>query len=329
VPLKVVVAPAPPPPPPPPPVDGGGGTPGVVVGTPGIPVVPRQHIWTAPTGESINLTAFAGGYAQAPERDGFGAPPVDLQWDDLPAGGSVLRQSRPLMRTLGWVQHVLGSSQADREAKWGRLVDVFMASVEQPGKLTVQQFDGRRRFLMAHYVDGLEGAESRSTWSGQHVTTPLRVMAPNPYFLAEDESKYVVGMQPEETPFYNPDGFFPVRLAAGGVTGTFDVVNPGDREVWPWIGLRGPGTAIAITNETLGKTITVTQELLIGQGMSIDTETATITGPNGAPWRRYIAFPGASGFPLRKGTNRLRVQMLSASEESNVTVRFRARYNTP
>lgn len=323
MPILVTTPPAPPPPstdetPPPAPAP-----------SPSVPAaVPKAVSWTSPRGDVIPLTDWARGWGQEWGRSGLGVAPVEVRTDEL-AVGARFRGQRRLPRTLAWSQLVFGVDQADFDARLRALALAFhhdLGSSWVPGRLTVQHFDGRSRYVDGFYLDGLEGAEEQSSWGMTWARLPIRVQA-DPFWAATDEVVVSARAASVDRPFYG-DTFYPLSLGSSQVLGDFDVVNPGDVDAAPVITVTGPGTAPVVRNVTTGKTLTFTRALLAGQQVVVDVAAGTILGPGGS-WRPHISFPGSALWSLVPGRNDLAVSMTGTSAASAVEVRFRPLHLLP
>ncbi len=291
-------------------------------------VGPKRVEWVSPTGDRIDLTGYAHGYGQGPDRTGLGIGPVDLKTDELTVGSTLRSINRPA-RTLSWVQHVFGNTQPEFDARWNRLLDAFNHDVDGQfvaGQLVVTHFDGRSRYVDAYYAGGLEGAESAGTWTGMYASAPVSLIALDPDFIGVDE---VVAATVHG---YTPRAFWPIwplRLMPSQVFESIEVFNPGDRDAWPVITVTGPGSGVVVRNITTGKQVTFTRQLFAGETLVVDMAAKTAVDLEGESWRQFIPFPGSTFWSLPRGGSKLSVAMQGTTSASSVQVTFRPRYAKP
>jgi hypothetical protein len=315
---EIVVPPVDPPPPPPPPID-----PSPPPAPPVEPVGPAL-IFTDVDGVDWLLTDINGGYRALAGWRGLDSPEYQHYLDESPAlNGSFWRGSRKLHRVVYGPILIEGPDRATAIAR--RRAFIEAADPQRGlGTLTVVESDGTSRHIPAFKASGLEGDTSEDmdgiVWAKGGVT----FFGPEPDFLGDDQ---VATVRPAASvPFYP---IYPLRMAANRTFGDLSLPNPGSAYAWPVWRIEGPCTAIDLTNDTTGLTLSLVITLSNVQWVEIDTREGhkTIRDQSGAP-RWNTVQDGSALWPLVRGDNAVDVSLTGSTSDSLLTVTYAARYLT-
>lgn len=128
--------------------------------------------------------------------------------------------------------------------------------------------------------------------------------------------------------------FFPMVLSASTVSGVYELEVQGDAEAWPIWQISGPGTDARLENQDTGEALFLSG--MITETVTVDTrprsqDITSISMPDGQWWDRAGRIVAGrlveqDLFPLRPGTNRIRITMVNANEESTMRFRYQETY---
>lgn len=206
-----------------------------------------------------------------------------------------------------------------------RALVVAMDSTRGEGQLRVVTPLGDQREIRCRAVAGLDVKQSRGEGSSpRHQRLAVMFRAFDPYWYATSDvlsPEYITGAQATFFPI------LPVRLSSSEVFADIQVDNTGDLECWPVWYITGPGTSVTVRNLSTGKYLTTTFVLAVGEIATIDTRPGhkTVVRSDGLNLFGYIV---GSLWPLRRGSNALRVEMGAATAASKVQLSYRFRYLT-
>ncbi|UEJ84017.1 phage tail family protein [Brachybacterium halotolerans subsp. kimchii] len=113
--------------------------------------------------------------------------------------------------------------------------------------------------------------------------------------------------------------FFPIVLAPSNVVGEWDIDIAGAGDVWPTWEITGPGSDLLIQRDS--ERIFIQGQFASGSMTRIQTEPARIT-----PDRWADLSLDSRLFPLRAGSNRVKVSMVGATADTLVRLVWRERY---
>lgn len=111
---------------------------------------------------------------------------------------------------------------------------------------------------------------------------------------------------------------FDYGWGGSGSAGSAEIINEGSLATWPVITLTGPLTNIVLTNETTGKTLTITYTLALGETLVIDFNAKTVL-LNGTA-SRYSAKSGL-WWQLVPGSNTIRMTANSGAGSGSISWR--------
>lgn len=285
----------------------------------------NQILWTSPDGTQVDLTDEAGGYdTLAAGTRGLRSVEYELSTTKY-AGidGETVQAVRAAANSPTLGIFVRANDEVDFRAKARALVHM-MRPKAGPGTLTVRNEAGDERRLVCYCSGGMEGDEDPdSTLPGAWWRLVLRFFAPDPWWLGPERVvNFGLGA---------PTVFFPitpVTLSASSVQGSFTVdLSDSDAPAYPLWTVTGPGTALVLTNQTTGKTITVNATLTSGQTMVIDTRPGyqSVRRGDGTNLMSSVTSDPAL-WPLTESINQVTAVLTGASAASRITSTFSARY---
>lgn len=138
---------------------------------------------------------------------------------------------------------------------------------------------------------------------------------------------YGVGISPSPAP--NPAGRW--LFAPDSIGETLSIKYWGTRRAQPLVRINGPAVAPVVINETTGKRIDMTFDLLPGENATIDFAALTVTRSDGVNLLRYttgdLATFGIEPDPRAPdGVNEITVAFSGASPGSSATLTYRSAY---
>jgi len=218
--------------------------------------------------------------------------------------------------------------QADTEAQLRRRVRALTHAMRPkagPGTLTVVTEEGEARSLTCYLEGGLEGDEADgSHLPGRWWKTALKFYAPSPWW--EGEARTIsFGLQA-------PVNFFPAppfTLSPSAVQGSFTVdLTDCDAPAYPIWQINGPGSALYLTNETTGQSISLVAYLATSAStLVIDTRPGFQSVRLGTQNLLGSLSTDPALWPLVDGVvNRITATLTGATSGSRITASYRPRY---
>lgn len=255
-------------------------------------------------------------------RQGEGMPPMELLEDIVPLQpGARIRHVSVKPRDLQFPLLIEGSSFADLEANWRQVMRWFDPRWGD-GRLRRTGDDGNDRELVCRYARGGELVRDQSV--GLHafqIVLVLRASDPFWYDAADQSAAFSLAAQ---TGSFFP--IFPVSLGASTVFGESAIENDAD-ETWPRFVIQGPGEDPIITNTTTGRRLALTRHLSASEALTVDTRPGikSIVDQTGVSQFPSLA-SGSALWQLIPGTNQIRIELPSATEDSSVVMFWRRRW---
>ena len=271
------------------------------------------------------------GIWRAPGRKGFHAPSYTHYRDESPAvDGAFWRGVRATVRELFIPIAIVGDTRADLlRARRG----LIAAISPKRGECTIvsRQPDNTSRMIDARYVSGMEGEEGRGAWGVQAMTYGLTFVADDPYLYGPPVTlTWGSGtVSRTELPIPGADTNYEV-VAASRILGDSTVDNQGDVDAYPLWTFTGPFTAIELTNETSGKTLTLTHTAATtSDTLTIDTRPGQTSVIDEAGTNRWAALTaGYSLWPLLPGENDLAIEVSGSTEDTRASMTYKPRYES-
>lgn len=257
---------------------------------------------------------------------GRGMPPIALEEDEVPEQpGSRLRGVRHRARDFALRVKVSGADVRTAVRDLIATVD----PIRGDGRIRVTTEAGDQREITCRYQGGLELQERLGETSGpelQLATALFRAHDPYWYALSDVVTEFELsGSGSKWFPL------LPLRLSSSELFSEATVVNVGDVEAQPVWELRGPGSVIVLTNLTTGKSLSLSTVLTAGEVVTIDTRRGakTVILDDGTP-DGVDLFEDLGDldelWPLRRGSNVIRVEMTGATADSYVRLAYRPPY---
>jgi hypothetical protein len=225
-------------------------------------------------GDTIALLD-SGDFVLTSGLTGFGIPITQVRIDTSAGDGGNYRHTKKGIREVDLPVTILGTSEADVQAKLRRLSRLLQTTLGAT-RIVATFPDSTSLFLEAHYVGGAE------TEFGENATSyfcnwVLQMQAPQPYWQTSSEISYVIGEA--ET----GRGLLPqltkLKLASSSILGELTINNVGDVPSFPRWSIMGPITDLAISNGTQEFTLPATIDA--GDVVTINTATGTVVNAAG------------------------------------------------
>lgn len=277
--------------------------------------------WLGGNGDLIFMTDCSQGIDWQAGRSGVDMPPFDLQEDPYPGGHGVIPGSvraGPRTIILPTLVHLADFSP------WRALQQRFARALNPlngPGTLTINQPDGTARHIQALYQAGAEGdgiVDFRGLWFRKWAVS---LRAAQPFWLGEPVAP-VVFKNTASAGFLGAH-FLPIHLDASQVLGATSVVNVGDVEAFPVWRVNGPATVVTLTNDTTGKTLTITHTMTGAEWLEVDTRPLhkSITSDAGVNlWDTVSVSP--SLWSLEPGQNHITISVTGATVDTEATMTY-------
>ena len=284
-----------------------------------------RYVWTSADGASvIDLTDQSAGFSVlANGTRGLRSPGYSFATEDY-AGmdGSVVQSVRATANTPT-IGLLLEAASADEFAGRAQGLIRAMRPKAGPGTLTVARSDGTSRSLACFVTEGLEGDEAVDvTLPGAWWKLLLKFYAPDPWWYGDAvDFPFLLGPPPAFFPI------FPLRFAPSEIAGSIPVENVGDEDAYPVWSVTGPGSGLTLTNNTTGKSISLSTTLVAGETLTIDTRPffqSVVKGDGTNLFGDLETDPAM--WVLQPGTNDISVLLTGATTDSRVTGSYRPRY---
>lgn len=247
-------------------------------------------------GDTIALTNDYSDFILTTGVLGFGIPPTRVRIAESASAGGVWRNTKRGVRDIDLPIVVLGDNRADLETKLRRLSNLLQ-DTNGPTKIRASYSDGTAFELNAHYVGGGD-VEYGDESNGVRAKWVISMQAPQPYWESVNPLNYTLKLSPERGLIRNTS-LSKLRLAGQYGFGNVTLINPGDVVAYPvWV-VNGPCDSVSITENGVG--FTYTEPVAIGESITIDTFSGTVTDQNGV--NKYANLATAPKlFPVRPGT---------------------------
>lgn len=224
-----------------------------------------------------NTADTVGFFTLAEGVSGLGAAPVELTTDDHPRGGSRLRHTQPVSRTIVWPLYVYGDTHMEFLGRWRQLASAFTGTSRRkiPGVLEIARPDGTRRRIEVFYREGFEGRGTKGMGIASDAAI-LSLYCEDAYFYDPVAIGEHRGVDPGATmDFLNP---YP-SVSSSQVLGATSLTNPGDVTAWPTWTITGPGTEVTVTHSGTGESFTITPASVGGTLAAKDRVIVTTDPP--------------------------------------------------
>lgn len=276
--------------------------------------------WIDPDGTTWPLTVEY-------DTRGLFAPPARLQEDTVPGQpGLRLREvthdAREVVLSLYWRNDDPAALHTTL-----RQITAAMDPARGVGKLRVTAPTADQRELNCVVTGGMDFSQTlgeQATPTHQRAAVVFRAHDPYWHATSDTVTDYTLG----STATFFP--ILPIRLTDSATFADATITNTGDVDTWPVWQITGPASpTIGLRNLTTGKTATFgTTTLTAAETVTVDTRPGvkTITRQDGTN-----LFPALNGslWPLRRGSNAIRVEMAGTTAATKVRVSYRPRWLTP
>lgn len=289
--------------------------------------------WYAPDGTVWPLTNPALGWFTLPGVAGLGAIPISNKKDDNPRGGTRLRHTRVLSRTITWPLQIHGTTHLEYTTRFRDLMNAFCSTQELgPGVLEIARPDGSIRSIAAYYEEGFEDNDPYA--ADGKVALSLYCESPEFYGTPSvfQQWEYV---DPTPIDFLDP---FPQVSTSLDFSGGANIFNPGDVKAWPTWTIEGPATLITATLNQTGESWTLDPSAIgetfeAGDVITIETNPPLVrmvpnllTVPQ--KWTGALNWPEAILWGIPKGSNDIQFTFDGADTTTKIRVEFPPLYRT-
>lgn len=305
-------------------------------GQPGVPwptlinQMPRLS-FTDPRGVTTVFSDWENGWLLQPGAKGLDMPQYAFATDESPGiDGYELRDVRAqgkeiILPVAFWAN----DSRAAYKERRRRLINSLNPK-RGVGTLTLTEPDGATRTIGAYYTGGLEGDESLDAAGERWCINALTFGVPSPFWIGGEVTHNWKAGSTEE--------FFPVlplQVGDSQVLGEVVVTNPGDDVAYPVWTIKGPATAVTLTNTRTNPATgqQIVDELTVNRTLSgtdtvvIDTrerrQTALLNGVTNL-------WPDLSDdsvmWPLEEGDNQLNLVVDGSTATTSVSMTYQPRY---
>ncbi|WP_160051298.1 phage tail domain-containing protein [Nocardiopsis sp. FR26] len=301
-------------------------------GRPGVGLPPRppdyttRITWTSSAGRVTTLTDWRDGYTLLDGARGLGMP--EYEFYRRVSGvldGDQVAGVRALSREIFLPIRVHGRDRGDiidRRRRLAADLDPMDVNGGGRGVLTVKEFDGTSRRIVAHYEAGAEGEMARDVEGLLWATFGLTFRAEQPFWE----------LDPVEIIYRGPanDGrswlpILPLQVRESAAIGPgMGIRVAGSVRTWPVWTLKGPiAPGARLENVTTGKWMEITAPLESGDELVIDTRPRRKSVRlNGDRAYQHLAHPGSTLWPLPPGANTVDVTASGLAEESRLILRY-------
>lgn len=285
-------------------------------------------------GASHSMSANTDGMSLLWGATGRFLPPISSTNDRIPGQPGARRRST-LHDSRTYEQPVLlrGATESDLRLKIRQWLG-WLDPTRGPVTLRNTAPDATTRDLIGYYSGGLELDEAVGVkWGdsrGQRAVLTFEVLDPYWYDPADTTELFEQGTS---TASWFP--IFPLSMASSEVFGELTIVNDGDVLTWPVWTIGGPGSGIILRNPTTAKITDLNRPgravvLAAGESVTIDTRPGrkAVTRNDGS--NLFPALTDLSSlWALARGSQTVRVEMGSATDDSYVALAYRRRFLGP
>ncbi|WP_416476927.1 phage distal tail protein [Streptomyces sp. LKA04] len=282
-----------------------------------------QVSFTDPRGITTIFSDWERGWLLQPGAKGLDMPEYQVATDESPGiDGYEVRDIRAQGKTITlpiafWANDSRQAYKARRRA----LINSINPK-RGVGTLTLTEPDGATRSIGAYYTGGLEGDESLDAAGERWCINALTFGVPSPYWVgAEVSHSFSAGSDDEFFPI------LPVQVGDSQVLGEVTVDNVGDDVAYPVWTIKGPATAITLTNESTGQELALARTITGTDTIVIDTrerrQTALLNGTTNV-WPDLS--DASELWPLQEGGNDLNLVVDGSTSATRVTLTYQPRY---
>lgn len=250
---------------------------------------------------------------------GFGISATNVRIDSRAGDGGTFRFSKRDVRDIDLPVVVFGDDRADVQAKLRRL-NKILQDKEGPAKLRATYLDATNLFIEVHYVGGGETQWNNTEAGLTFARWVLQLRAPNPFWISGIEEEFLIatgstgrGLLPELTK---------MKLSSPNALGSITFVNAGDVQAFPIYEITGPLNNLEVKRGTQSFAFA---QVLAGETITIDTETASVTDQDGVNVYAKLS-PAPKLFSLPPGESTVQVFGTALSGDFQVKMRYSPRF---
>lgn len=282
--------------------------------------------WLEPNGVVRSLSSFQMTVKVGPS--GLRFPPIQLVEDDQPfVAGARFRRTKLGASTL----HVpVLFQEVTTPALFSllRAAAVWFDPTRGAGTLRSTAPDGIVRQIVVRCMAGLDFDESDALSGTNARQTVLSLRADDPFWTDPADILNVFTIGQGQGSFFPWDGLF--RLNASALFAEASISNDGDVDAWPVWTIIGPAVQPQLTNLTTGAILRLDLTLGAGDRVTIDTRPNVKSIVDGSGNNRFGRQSVESSlWPLARGVNRLRAELVGATDASSVQLAYRSRFYGP
>lgn len=279
---------------------------------------------------SFQIASGAGSFYTFPnsgvlinKQEGFGSPAAKTAQHEYLAlsGGLFISQYYRTRRiSLGGV--VYGLTTLDFETAKRDLIAAFTFS-NATKELRMTDMLGNLLSVDVIKADGTSFEIIENPSTNLHAYWQVDLDCPTLLFYSQTASSIEGGVT-VITGGASIPSVLPMSLSAGA-SNAIIVNNAGNTSVFPdLIRIKGPGTTFTVTNQTIGKSITLSATLIAGEYVDIDTEKHTAVKSNG---NNLFGSMSGDWLYLVRGANNVTLTVASGStSDTKVLITWRNGY---
>lgn len=191
------------------------------------------------------------------------------------------------------------------------------------GTLRFLRADGSWRYLDCRCIAAPKMSQDRDV---MHARRAFVFRADNPHWYdptLESETIYLGALGGLTFPWF--DGVAELAFTETEIDTDADMVNDGELDTWPTVVINGPVDNPAVTNDTTGQTIGVTQTMDVNDTLTFDmaAKTALFYDDGAGTVAEVNLSTGSEYWPLKVGHNLVAITGAGATEGSVVVSWYR------
>jgi len=280
--------------------------------------------FVSPLGATINFTDQVH-YWVIRGKSGFHGTPFAIIERETPfVAGAYISGIQVKPRILEVPVFVLGNNRNDFLDRMAYLAK-YLDPVNGDGTLRYTRPNGTIRELSCRMSAIFDDSSQNRLFGAKGTQVVIQFKAYDPYWYPQSPTTASYGVSAPSAFF----PFFPLVVSPDGLSGGATINNPGDAPAWPIWDITGPGSDIALINNTTGYRLDMsTTSISAGEHLIIDTrpgfKTAEVDGVS-----VFDEIDNTSTlWPFVVGNNSVTLQLTGATGATLAEVEFYPPYNS-